>query len=76
MSNITVDQPTVLNNGNLNHDSSYKPWTTVIRRRSTCTANIHNIYKELIDNDKPPISRDDIAKALHHKNLLRQTKVI
>ena len=50
--------------------------TTVIRGRLTCTANIYHIQKELIDNNKSPITREDIAKALHQRNLLRQTKVI
>ena len=76
MSDITIDEPTELNNDNLSYESSYKPWKTVIRGRTTCTANIYNIQKKLLDNNKPPITPDDIAKALHHRNLLRQTKVI
>lgn len=48
----------------------------MVRGRSTCTANIHDIQRELIDNNQPLINRDDIAEALHKRNLLRQTKVI
>lgn len=48
----------------------------MVRGRSTCTANIYDIQRELIDNNQPLINRDDIAEALHKRNLLRQTKVI
>ena len=44
--------------------------------RSTCTVNIFNIQKELLDNSKTPINHDDIAKALHKQNLPRRTKVV
>ena len=59
-----------------NYMQTYRPWTNAVRGRSTCTTNIFNIQKELIENNKPPINRDDIAQALHQRNLLRQTKVI
>lgn len=48
----------------------------MVRGRSTCTANIYDIQRELIDNNQPLINRDNIAEALHKGNLLRQTKVI
>ena len=63
-------------NDDANYMQTYRPWTNVVRGRSTCTTNIFHIQKELIDNNKPPINRDDIAQALHKRNLLRQTKVI
>lgn len=73
MSDITIDEPAEQNNDKLNYESSYKPWTTIIGGRSACTAKIYNIQKELLDINKPPITRDDIAKALRCRNLLRQT---
>lgn len=48
----------------------------MVRGRSTCTANIYDIQRELIDNNQLLINRDDIAEGLHKRNLLRQTKVI
>ena len=62
MSDITIDEPTELNNDNLSYESSYKPCTTVIRGRWTCTANIYNIQKELLDNNKPPITLATLPK--------------
>ena len=67
---------TNIDNDDTNFIQIYRPWTNVVRGRSTCTSNVYDIRKELIDNDKPPINRDDIAQALHKRNLLRQTKVI
>ena len=64
-----------LANENLDYDNSYKPWTTVVRGRCTCTSNLFDIQQELIQNKKPTITRDDIAEALDKRNLLRQTKV-
>ena len=54
----------------------YKPWNNVIRGRCTCTANVYNIQKQLIDETITPINSEDVAQALHKKTLLRQTKVI
>ena len=52
MSIDNIDEPTELNNDNLQYNSTYKPWTTVIRGRSTCTANVCHIQKELLDKKK------------------------
>ena len=47
-----------------------------VHGRSTCTANIYTIQDELISNRKELINSEHIAKSLHQRNLLRQTKVI
>ena len=65
-----------LNNDELHYEDTYKPWTNVIRGRCTSTANIYDIKKELIDENIAPINCEDVANALHNKNLLRQTRVI
>ena len=65
-----------LDNDNLDYDNSYKPWTTVVRSRCTCTANLFDTQQELIQNKKTTITLYDIAEALQKRNLLRQTKVI
>ena len=67
-----------LNTNNLNFTDNHKPWpwTTVIRGKSSCTANIYDIQKELIDNNHEPINREHIATTLQNRNLLRQTKTI
>ena len=70
------DNTQTLNNVDLNFTNNHKPWTTVIRGKSTCTANMYDIQKELIDNNQEPITREDIATALQNRNLLRQTKTI
>ena len=76
MSEDHINENTNVDNDDTNYMQTCRPWTNVVRGRSTCTSNIYNIQKELIDNKKPPINRDDIAQALHKRNLLRQTKVI
>ena len=70
------DNTQTLNNDDLNFTDNHKPWTTVIRGKSTCTANMYDIQKELIDNNQEPITREDIATALQNRNLLRQAKTI
>ena len=65
-----------LNNDELHCEDTYKPWTNVIRARCTCTPNIYDIQKEPIDENIAPINCEDVANALHNKNLLRQTRVI
>ena len=47
-----------------------------VRGRSTCTANIYHIQEELIHEKLAPLDCDDIVRALHNRNILRQTKVI
>ena len=74
--NINVSPESQLDSNNLDYENSYKPWATVVRGRCTCTANLFQIQKELIDNKQQAITRDDIAEALHKRKLLRQTKVI
>ena len=76
MSLDDVNDTTDINNYETNFMQSYRPWTNVVRGRSTCTSNIYDIQRDLIDNEKPPINRDDIDQALHTRNLLRQTRVI
>lgn len=72
----TENEYSDLNESDLDYDNSYRPWTTVIHGRSTCTANIYAIQDELISEKQDPLNSDDIAKSLHNRNLLRQTKVI
>ena len=75
MSTYNIDDITqTLNNDNLSYTDNHQPWTTVIRGKSTCTANIYDIQKELLD--KEPTNREHIAKALQNRNILRQTKTI
>ena len=74
--NINISPEPQLDSDNLAYENSYKPWATVVRGRCTCIANLFEIQKELVDNKQQPISRDDIAEALHQRNLLRLTKVI
>ena len=76
MSLDDVNDTTNIIKDKTNFTESYKPWTNLFRGRSTCTSNIYYIQRELINNDKPPINRDDIAQALQKRNLLRQTRVI
>ena len=76
MSDDGTNEPNDLNNDTLNYDDPHRPWTMVVRERSICTANVFDIQKELIDNNKHPINRNDKAEALHKQNFLRQTKVI
>ena len=76
MSQDHINDKTNIDNDDTNYMQTYQPWTNVVRGRSTCTSNIYDIQKELIDNNKPPMNRDEIAQALHKRNLLRQTKVI
>ena len=76
MSDDNTNEPNDLNNDTLNYDDPHRPWTMVVRGRSICTANIFDIQKELIDNNKHPINRNDKAEALHKQNFLRQTKAI
>ena len=65
-----------LNNDEPHYEDTYKPWTNVLRGRCTCTANIYDIQKELIDENIAPINSEDVANALHNKNLLGQTRLI
>ena len=71
-----TNDATDIDNPSINFMPSYKPWTLVVRGRSTCTSNIYHTQKELLDNNQPPITREHVAEALHNRNLLRQTKVI
>ena len=64
------------NNNNLNFTDNHQPWTTVITGKSTCTANIYDIQKEVLGNNEQPINREHIAKAPQNRNLLRQRKAI
>ena len=75
--NIDDKTPT-LDNDNLNYTNTdnHQPWTTIIRGKCTCTANIYDIQKELLDNNKEPITRESIAKVLQNRNLLQQTKTM
>ena len=75
INNKTNNTPQI-NNDELHYEDTYKLWTNVIRGRCTCTANIYDIQKQLIDENIPPINSEDVANALHKKNLLRQTRVI
>ena len=45
------NQAPELNDDELNYDHTYKPWNNVIRGRCTCTANVYNIQKQLIDGN-------------------------
>ena len=65
-----------LDDSDLDYNNSYKPWTFVVRGRSTCTANVFIIQEELINEKLQPLDYDDVARALHNRNLVRQTKVI
>ena len=65
-----------LNNDELHYEDTYNPWTNVIRATCTCTPNIYDIQKESIDENIAPINCEDVANALHNKNLLRQTRII
>ena len=65
-----------MNHDELHYEYTYKPWTNVRRGRCTCTANIYDIQKQLIEENIAPINNEDVANALHKKNLLRQTRVI
>ena len=75
-----MSTPDLTETPELNNDleilSTFRLWNNVIRGRSTCTANIYIIQHELLDAQQDPTSRKDIVKALHDRNLLRQTKAI
>ena len=76
MSTQTSNEHQQLNKDELYNESTFHPWQTVIRGRSTCTANAYDIQQLLRSENKTPITRKDIAKALHESNLIYQTKVI
>ena len=76
MSTQTTNEHQQLNNDELYNESTFRPRHAVIRGRSTYTANPYDIQQLLRTKNKNPITRKDIAKALHDRNLLRQTKVI
>ena len=76
MSTQTTNEHQQLNNDELYNESTFRPWHAVVRGRSNYTANLYDIQQLLRTKNKNPITRKDIAKALHDRNLLRQTKVI
>ena len=76
MSTQTTNEHQQLNDDQIYDESTFRPWHVVIRGRSTCTANAHDIQQLLRTENKDPITRKDIPKALHDRNLLRQTEVI
>ena len=81
MSSYSDNYPTAqtnsdLDNSDLDYNNSYKPWTFVVSGRSTCTAKVFNIQEELINKKLQSLDYDDVARALHNRNLLQQTKVI
>ena len=51
-SNNISDIMQTFNNDNLNFTDNHQPWTAVIRGKSTCTANIYDIQKEVLDNNE------------------------
>ena len=74
MSLDNVNDTRNINNDTTNFTQSYRPWTNIVRGRSTCTSYIYDIQRDLIN--KPPINTDDIAQTLYKTDLLRQTRVI
>ena len=76
MSTQTANEHQQLNDDQIYDESTFCSWHTVIRGRRTSTANAYDIQQLLRTENKDPIIRKDIAKALHDQNLLRQTKVI
>ena len=51
MSTENIDDKTpTLDNDNLNYTNTnnHQPWTTIFTGKSTCTANIYDIQKELL----------------------------
>ena len=74
--NNDINNTPQLNNDELQYEDTYKPWTNTIRGRCTCTANLYDIQKQLIEENITPINSEDVANALHNRNLLRQTRVI
>ena len=74
--NHDTNQELDLNDDDLNYENTYRPWNNVVRGRSTCTANIYHIQEQLINENLQPINSKDVVKAVHKRNLLRQTKVI
>ena len=72
----TAQTNSELDDSDLDYNNSYRPWTYAVRGRSTCTANIYHIQEELIHEKLAPLDCDDIVRALHNRNILRQTKVI
>ena len=76
MSTQTTNEHQQLNNDELYDESTFRSWHAIIRGRSICTANAYDILQLLRTENKDPMNRKDIAKALQNRNLLRQTKVI
>ena len=76
MSTQTTNEHQQLNDDQIYDESTFRSWHTVIRGRRTSTANAYDIQQLLRTENKDPIIRKDIAKALHDQNLLCQTKVI
>lgn len=56
--------------------SSYQPWQTVVRGKGTWTANMCIAQDVELEEKSVPIDKEDIAQALHERNLLRLTDFI
>ena len=65
-----------VDDSDLDYNNIYRTWTYIVRSRSTCITNIYHIQEKLIKETLEPLDYDDIARALHTRNLLCQTKVI
>ena len=76
MSTETIDDITqILNNDDLNftNTDNHQPWTTVIRGKSTCTANIYNIQKNHTNLIQYKICINTISNVATHGNILLGT---
>ena len=63
MSTPTSDEHQQLNNNKLFDESTFYPWQTFIRGRSTCTVNAYDIQQLLRSKNKTPITRKKHSKS-------------
>ena len=77
--NITTYRD-ILTDRDMNEQKSYwknfKPWENPFVGQKTCTAYKWELQQELIHKKEPPINRDQVAKTLAKRNILRQTNTI
>ena len=76
MADNTMAYRDIVNDENKSYWSNFKPWENPFVGQKTCTTYVWDIQHELLHNKEKPIGRDQFAKDLAKRNILRQTKTI
>ena len=76
MADNTMAYRDIVNDENKSYWSNFKPWENPFIGQKTCTTYVWDIQHELLHNKEKPIGRDQFAKDLAKRNILRQTKTI